>query len=115
MRELNLANEESTLKTKISDKIKSGELDAAEVEKPVKRRRWDQPTPNHEPAAKKSLLTETPVVPRRWDQTPAHLTKDSETPAHPSWDSTPASLDKLNETPGHLAGWGETPAIHKRK
>lgn len=117
MKELNLENEETNLRKKISDKVQAGEIDANELEKPIKRRRrWDQPKPvSSEPVVKKSLLAETPVVPSRWGATPAHLPKDCETPAHQNWDSTPASLDKLSETPGHLTSWGETPAAHKRK
>ena len=122
MRELNLTNEEATLRKKIADKVESGEIDTKDIEidRPIKRRRWDQPTPS-EPASKKqataNLLTETPAAPKRWDQTPA-LT---------SWDQTPSHLDKDgSQTPANnlATAWGETPKIqhesetpaaHKRK
>lgn len=114
MKELNLTNEEATLRKRISDKVQSGELDTEEIkEKPVKRRRWDQPTPVEPAAKKQATLSETPA-PRRWDQTPAHLPKGAETPAHIGWDQTPSNLER-GETPGgQLAtAWGETPKIQR--
>lgn len=111
MKEITLVNEEANVRKKIEDKIQSGEIGQDEfvVEKPAKRRRWDQPTPvnnNLEPATKKqALLGETPAPTKRtWDETPANLGR---------WDKTPANLLKDSETPAHLGSWSQTPGVDK--
>ena len=111
MREQTLSNEEATLKRRMQEKAKAGEL--VEAEKPTKRKRWDQPTPGaDEPSAKKNWdyhEAQTPAAPGLWDATPSHIGAGDATPGRGVWEPTP-SHTTATATPG-----SETPATRARR
>ncbi|XP_076824683.1 splicing factor 3B subunit 1-like [Clavelina lepadiformis] len=104
MKYQSLTKEEREIRSKISEKMKAGELhvNGSKAAQPAKKRRWDATPTIVETAPKKRMA---------WDQaeTPSH------TPSAQRWDETPGRL-KGSETPGAVVtpgpstrAWAETP------